>query len=115
MNVVELTELYATLILINGGTIILFQFALLKIMENWSPFLRAMSGVIFFAGGFFGFGIAPTEPWAWLAASMFILSIGEAILFPTLNIIVDRLAPEHLKGSYFAPHRSPVLALFSPH
>jgi len=100
-NVQQLTELYATLILINGGTVIALQFALLKLMENWSPFLRAMSGVIFFAGGFFGLAIAPTEPWLWLMIAIFILSIGEAILFPTLNIIVDRLAPEHLKGSYF--------------
>ncbi|WP_169449641.1 MDR family MFS transporter [Maritalea myrionectae] len=101
MSVPELTELYATLILINGGTVILFQFALLKLMENWSPFLRAMSGVIFFAGGFFGFAIAPTDPWVWIMVAMGVLSIGEAILFPTLNIITDRLAPEHLKGSYF--------------
>lgn len=101
MNVPELTALYATLILINGATIVILQFALLKLMENWSPFLRAMSGVIFFAGGFLGFAFAPMDPWIWLIIAMFILSIGEAILFPTLNIIVDRLAPEHLKGAYF--------------
>ena len=29
------------------------------------------------------------------------LSVGEAILFPTLQLQVDRMAPAHLRGSYF--------------
>ena len=32
---------------------------------------------------------------------MFVLSLGEAILFPTMNIQIARLAPAHLRGSYF--------------
>jgi len=99
-NVVELAKLYATLIFVNGSTIIIFQFAFLKLLENMRPLNRAMMGVALFALGFVGFAFAPTEPTYWLLLAMFILSIGETILFPTLNIIIDRMAPEHLKGSY---------------
>jgi len=98
--VVELAKLYATLIFVNGSTIIIFQFAFLKLLENMRPLNRAMRGVALFALGFVGFAFAPTEPTYWLLLSMFILSIGETILFPTLNIIIDRMAPELLKGSY---------------
>ncbi len=42
----------------------------------------------------------PTDPGYWLIGAMFILSLGETVLFPTLNIIIDRMAPDQLKGSY---------------
>lgn len=100
-NVVELAQLYATMIFVNGATIIVFQFPLLKLLENVRPLMRAMAGVLLFASGFLGFALAPTDTAIWLMLAMFVLSIGEAILFPTLNIIIDRMAPDHLKGSYF--------------
>ena len=30
-----------------------------------------------------------------------LLSVGECILFPLLNVLIDQMAPGHLKGSYF--------------
>jgi MFS family permease len=99
-SVLNLATLYATLIFVNGATIIIFQFAFLKLLENVRPLVRAMAGVVLFALGFLGFAFVPTSPTYWLIGAMFVLSIGETILFPTLNIIIDRMAPEHLKGSY---------------
>ncbi|MGL6469163.1 hypothetical protein ACSZNP_18460 [Aeromonas hydrophila] len=32
---------------------------------------------------------------------MFLLSVGEAVLFPLFNVLIDEMAPAHLKGSYF--------------
>ena len=29
------------------------------------------------------------------------MSLAEAILFPTMNVHIDRLAPDHLRGAYF--------------
>lgn len=99
-SVAELTALYAHLILVNGMTIVVFQFPLLGLLKSLSPMVRAALGVALFTGGFVGFAIAdPHQEWQLLVA-MFILSFGEAILFPTLNIIVDRMAPEGLKGTY---------------
>ncbi|MCO1335576.1 hypothetical protein MO867_14650 [Microbulbifer sp. OS29] len=38
--------------------------------------------------------------WGWLGAT-FVLSLAEAILFPTMSVQIDRLAPSHLRGTYF--------------
>ncbi len=54
-NVVDLTTLYATLVFVNGATIIVFQFAFLKLLENVRPLLRAMGGRRAFCCWLFGF------------------------------------------------------------
>lgn len=100
-SVPDIATLYAFLIAINAATIVAFQFPLLRLMQHMTPFTRSMYGVILFAAGFFGFAWAPMDPPFALMVSMFVLSLGEAILFPTLNIIIDRIAPAHMKGSYF--------------
>lgn len=38
--------------------------------------------------------------WGWIGA-VAIISLAEAILFPTMNVHIDRLAPAHLRGAYF--------------
>lgn len=100
-SVTDIATLYAFLIGTNAATIVVFQFPLLKLMARISPFLRAMIGVALFAAGFLGFALTPVEPPFALLFAMFILSLGEAILFPTMNIIIDRLAVPEMKGSYF--------------
>ncbi len=97
----QITKFYATLIFINGTTIIIFQFPILKLMANIPPLHRAGIGVFTFIIAFISFALAPTNSNIGLMFAMFLLSLGEVILFPTLSIIVDRMAPDHLKGSYF--------------
>lgn len=100
-SVADIATLYAFLIGTNAATIVVFQFPLLKLTARISPFLRAMIGVALFAAGFLGFAVTPVEPPFALLMAMFVLSLGEAILFPTMNIIIDRLAVPEMKGSYF--------------
>ena len=100
-GIADLVTLYAILIGINATTIVVFQFPLLKITESLQPSRRAMIGVLLLSVGFTGFAIAPLDPAYPVYFAMFVLSVGEAILFPTTSIIVDRLAPPDLKGSYF--------------
>jgi len=38
--------------------------------------------------------------WGWIGAIV-VMSIAETILFPTMNVHIDRLAPDHLRGAYF--------------
>ncbi|MCB9994676.1 MAG: MFS transporter [Hyphomicrobiaceae bacterium] len=95
----DIAETYALLILTNGLTIVVLQFPLLKLTERLTPLTRAAIGVALFTFGFLGFGLLPPETPA-LMSAMLVLSVGEAILFPTLNIIVDHMAPDDMKGSY---------------
>lgn len=97
----DITNFYATLFFLNGTTIIIFQFPILKVMGNMPPLHRAGIGVFTFIIAFLTFAYAPVDAKIGLMVAMFLLSLGEVILFPTLSIIVDRMAPDHLKGSYF--------------
>jgi MFS family permease len=38
--------------------------------------------------------------WGWIGAIV-VMSLAEAILFPTMNVHIDRLAPNHMRGAYF--------------
>jgi predicted MFS family arabinose efflux permease len=48
-----------------------------------------------------GFLFTPADYAIGWGIACFILSVGEVIAFPTLNVQIDRIAPPHLRGSYF--------------
>lgn len=100
-TVPDYAKFYAFLIFVNGLTIITFQFPLLKLLKNVSTTHKSVAGLVLFVVSFLLFAFAPVYNWYGLIFAMFVLSIGEAILFPTISILIDRMAPEHLKGSYF--------------
>ncbi len=97
----EVAKLYATLIFVNGMTIILLQFALIRLLQRFAPLVKAMIGISLFVVAFIVFAYVPSGDDFGIIIAMIILSTGEAILFPTINIIIDKMAPSHLKGSYF--------------
>ncbi|WP_438862867.1 MDR family MFS transporter [Neptunicella sp.] len=97
----EVVELISAIILTNALTIIIFQFILLKLLGRYSLNQRICFGILLLATGQFLLAINPINLyWGWITA-IFVMSLGEAILFPTMNIQVDRLAPNHMKGAYF--------------
>ncbi|MCJ8323520.1 MAG: MFS transporter [Rhizobiales bacterium] len=97
----NVAKLYGILLFTNGMTIILFQFPILKLLENVAPMKKAYLGAFLFTLGFFVFSFTYSGAEWMLILAMFIMSLGEVIVFPTINIVVDRMAPTHLKGSYF--------------
>ena len=94
-------KLYTSLIFTNTLTIVLFQFPLLRMLRAVDFYARAYVGLVLFAAGFMTYALLPVHSFAGWILGMWILSLGEAVLFPTLNLQVDRMAPSHLKGSYF--------------
>ncbi|MCJ8323518.1 MAG: MFS transporter [Rhizobiales bacterium] len=100
-GIASLETTFASLLALNGLTIVIFQFPLAALFKNLAPFHRTIIGISLFLVAFIIFAFFTQNGGFGLYAAMFILSIGEAILFPTINIIIDRMAPEHLKGSYF--------------
>lgn len=100
-GVPQLVELVSAVILTNALTIISFQFVLLKLLGKYSLNQRVVFGMFLLAIGQLMMALNPVDLyWGWIAA-VFLMSLGEAILFPTMNIQVDRLAPAHMKGAYF--------------
>lgn len=100
-NIVPVEAVYAKLMMINGFTIILTQFPLMKLMAKLKPMHKAYIGVSLFCIAYIIYAFF-THNGGWpIYLAMFIMALGEATLFPTIMVIVDRMAPEHLKGSYF--------------
>jgi MFS family permease len=100
-SITDAAQLIAGLVLVNTLTIIVFQFPMLKWLEHVPLFVRTRIGMILMAIAQIGFLFTPNNwPLGW-GIACFILSLGEVIAFPTLNVQIDRMAPPHLRGSYF--------------
>ncbi|SHF99859.1 Predicted arabinose efflux permease, MFS family [Microbulbifer donghaiensis] len=97
----RLVELISSMILVNASTIVLLQFPLLQLMRNIDVNGRIIIGLVVLAVGQLWFALNPVN-WfvGWLGAT-FVVSLAEAVLFPTMSVQIDRLAPDHLRGSYF--------------
>ena len=100
-GIANLEVTFASMLALNGLTIVIFQFPLAAALKNIAPFHRTLLGVCLFVAAFFIFAFFTQNGGYGLYIAMFTLSLGEAILFPTISILIDRMAPEHLKGSYF--------------
>lgn len=97
----QLLELITAMIFTNSITIVTFQFPLLALMRGLNIHNRIYFGLVLLFISQVMFVYSPTDGfWVWISA-MFVLSLGEAILFPSMNIQVDQLAPDNLRGSYF--------------
>lgn len=97
----DAASLIAMLMVVNTATIVLFQFPLLKMLERVPLFSRTRMGMVLIAAGQVAFIVSPNDSALGWALACFIISLGEVITFPTLNVQIDRLAPAHLRGSYF--------------
>ncbi|WP_444921467.1 MDR family MFS transporter [Microbulbifer sp. CnH-101-G] len=97
----RLVELISSMIFVNAMTIVLLQFPLMQLMRKLDINGRIMIGLVILAVAQMWFALNPVHWfWGWMGAT-FVLSLAEAILFPTMSVQIDRLAPEHLRGTYF--------------
>lgn len=97
----QAVRLVTALLVTNALTIVLFQFPLLRALEGHNLYIRIYSGLALFTAAFVAYALLPVSgmlPWV---LTTWVLSVGEAVLFPTLQLQVDRMAPPHMKGSYF--------------
>lgn len=96
-----LLELVSSMIFTNAMVIISTQFILLRMMSHISLIKRIQIGLVMLAISQVWLAINPlTLFWGFIGA-VIVMSLAEAILFPTMNVHIDRLAPEHLRGAYF--------------
>ncbi|WP_444995391.1 MDR family MFS transporter [Aliikangiella sp. IMCC44359] len=97
----KLLELISSMILTNALVIISSQFILLKLMAKIPLVKRIQIGLGLLTISQAWMATNPVDLfWGWIGA-IIIMSLAETILFPTMNVHIDRLAPEHLRGAYF--------------
>jgi MFS family permease len=100
-KVPDLLELISSLIFTNALVIISTQFILLRLMAHLPLIKRIQVGLILLMCSQIWLALNPmTLFWGWIGAIV-VMSLAEAILFPTMNVHIDRLAPDHLRGVYF--------------
>ncbi|ATC93871.1 MFS transporter [Pseudoalteromonas tunicata] len=100
-NAPQLLELISALIFTNAVVIISTQFILLKMMARFELTVRIRIGLVLLMVSQLWLAANPLDLfWGWIGAIV-IMSLAEAILFPTMNVHIDRLAPAHLRGAYF--------------
>lgn len=97
----NLLELISAMIFTNALVIISTQFLLLKIMARHSLIKRIQFGLVLLIISQVWLAMNPIDLfWGWIGA-VIVMSLAETILFPTMNVHIDRLAPDHLRGAYF--------------
>lgn len=100
-KVPDLLELISAMIFTNAIVIISTQFLLLKLMASLALVNRIQVGLVLLMCSQVWLAVNPlTLFWGWIGAIV-VMSLAETILFPTMNVHIDRLAPEHLRGAYF--------------
>ncbi|MBW5445500.1 MFS transporter [Cohnella sp. CFH 77786] len=92
-------RLFAALISVNAVTVILLQIPISRWAEKRSPLLAIHVGNVLFAAGLLGFGFS--KDWFGLAVAMVVFTLGEILNYPAGSVLLDRLAPEGMRGTYF--------------
>ncbi|MCH4294768.1 MFS transporter [Shewanella sp. 3B26] len=100
-GVPNVLELISSMIFTNAMIIITCQFLLLKLMAHWSLVKRIQVALVLLIASQLWMGLNPVDLfWGWIGAVV-VMSLAEAVLFPTMNVHIDRIAPRHLRGAYF--------------
>lgn len=91
---------YGLLMSTSAITVILFQFTTSRLIKGRAPFLMLVYGSLFYAVGFALFGFVSV---LWMfALNVVIITIGEMINMPTMQVLTAEFAPEALRGRYMA-------------
>ncbi len=101
-----------TLILVtNACTVLVFQTFVMRFLAQINlPKRILLGGAIFAFSQLCFFAIRSTDIWVWLTVTG-VFSMGEAILMPNLNILLDQLAPAEHRGAYLGASTLSTLGL----
>ncbi|OOE00912.1 MFS transporter [Anoxybacillus kestanbolensis] len=92
-------QLFSYLIVFNAITVLVVQYPVSRIGKHYSALTSIMLGIGAVALGLFGFGLFTAVPM--LFVSMFVLTVGEVMMFSMIEIFIDQISPQHMKGLYF--------------
>jgi MFS family permease len=93
-------QFYGLIMSSSAVTVVIFQFAVTRIIKKYPPFLMMATATFFYMIGFTMYGFVATIPLFILA--MVIITIGEMIGMPTSNVLAASFAPEDMRARYMA-------------
>ncbi|MCM3629336.1 MFS transporter [Paenibacillus glycanilyticus] len=95
----EGVTLFAVMMSVNAITVVALQIPLSKWTERYTPLVTLTIGVSFYALGNIGF--AYSVGWITILLSMIVFTLGEILTYPSGNVLVDRIAPDGMRGAYY--------------
>lgn len=100
-DVASVAQLISVLVTVNACTVITCQFPMLRMMGTWSLTHRIYFGLLLMTCSQICFVSLPLHSWWGWILGVFLMSVAEVILAPTMQLQLDRLAPAHLRGTYY--------------
>lgn len=91
--------LFSYLIVTNAVTVLILQYPVTNYVKRFDPMLSLRIGSVAFSLSLLGFGLSTN--WLFLVLSMVVLTLGEIIVFVISDVLLDELAPDHMRGTYF--------------
>ncbi|CAM5189220.1 MFS transporter OS=Lysinibacillus sphaericus OX=1421 GN=LS41612_06095 PE=4 SV=1 [Lysinibacillus sphaericus] len=91
-------KLYSLLISLNAAVVLLLQLPISIFSERFTSTTILLIGILFFAVGLTLFGVSTNYPL--FICAMVLFTIGEIFTFPTMNVMIDEIAPETQKATY---------------
>lgn len=92
-------RLFAALMSANAITVVTLQIPLSRWAEKHPPMRAIHVGNVMFAAGLAGFAISGA--WFGFVVSMILFTMGEILNYPAGTLLMDKLAPEGLRGTYY--------------
>ncbi|GAB2894421.1 MFS transporter [Streptomyces deserti] len=94
----------------NAVTVVVLQLSVSRFMDKRNPVTSIVAGGLLTVLGMAGFAFADNI-WHFVAA-MVVFSLGEILIYPAEFAILDRIAPEDRRGSYFGAQTFAQLGVF---
>lgn len=104
-------KVITTIFVVNSITVIISQLLLIRILRNISIEYRIIYGMVLFCLFQLFIYFLNIGNLSYLVLLIAIFSIAEAIIYPNLNIQMDRLAPEKHRGAYLGASSLTILGL----
>jgi MFS family permease len=92
-------KMFAILMSANAIVVIAMQIPLGRWAGKYSPLTAIVVGNLMFALGDIGFAFSHSL--IWMIISMGVFTFGEILNYPAANMLIDKLAPEHMRGTYY--------------
>ncbi|MDN4094118.1 MFS transporter [Brevibacillus agri] len=99
MTVASGAELFALLMSVNAVVVVLMQMPLTRWAEKKTPLTAIVVGNVMYALGDVGFAYA--NSWIVFIIGMVLFTFGEILTFTAGDVLIDRMAPEGMRGSYY--------------
>lgn len=99
LSMADGVKLFSVLMSVNAIVVVLMQLPLTRWGEKRTPLQSILAGNIMYAIGDIGF--AYSNNWTLFIVSMVFFTFGEILTFTASDVFIDRLAPSHLRGTYY--------------